>query len=48
MYRGSVENNFDGRSLSYEMSLNSQEDSSDKVAKRQLIELMFTMIATCH
>ncbi len=38
---------FDGRSLSYDLSGN-LEDNNPRSAKRQLIELMFTMITTCH
>jgi magnesium-transporting ATPase (P-type) len=41
-------NNFDSRGLSYDLSGASREGEADKNAKRQLIELMFTMIATCH
>jgi hypothetical protein len=38
--------NFDSRTLNYD--LREGDDGSSKQAKTQLIELIFTMIATCH
>ena len=39
--------NFDSRTLNYELCEDDKEGTS-KATKKQLIELIFIMIATCH
>ena len=51
LYRdSSKDSRFDSRGLSYDLSGNNNNNSQIKGgnSQRQLIELMFTMIATCH
>ena len=48
MNRQSKESYFSSRGLSYDLSGNHRQSGDIKNTQRQLIELMFTMIATCH
>lgn len=46
--RDTINPSFDGRNLSYDLSGSIEDQNNPKSSKRQLIELMFTMITTCH
>jgi hypothetical protein len=40
--------NFDSRALSYDLLADDEVGGQSKQSKKLLIELIFTMIATCH